>query len=346
MAKKRPHWLVYCAVVSIALLSIFISNGEFVSVYLTPAESSKQTIELHRNVVVKPELTQATALNKHPVSHGADHYCNMDGFIKKQQQRAKHLQSMLSAEFKQTQHVFSVNSGPTVILSVYYTQLSELALDMIIERLSMVHDMYSQLLPNSQGKTVTLNLIVLSDRTQYEDYTSRYGFDPRTSQGVFFHGSNSAFVEFKNDKQVIKTAIHEAIHAMNLRLIGLTPRWLNEGMAQLFSSIEMQNGELVFAVEKKALSLESHDIYSLLASESQWESIDTNKLYYSGWSWLRFMMGDEQGAKTMAHLLRLESSNPCNVLSADETYQLLQGAFPTFEQAFYDWQQRLDRSAQ
>ncbi|MBD1583750.1 hypothetical protein [Pseudoalteromonas sp. S16_S37] len=342
MAKKRFQTLIYCTIVLILLLSVFISNGVLEHVQTIPQQTDTQQTKAVISTQESVDVVPKPSLNTQSRTSVVERYCDMNGFIENQQQRSQQILTMLSPEFRHIQHVFSAGTGPTIVLSVYYTQLKELTLDMIIERLSLVHGIYSELLPASQGKSVTLNLVILSNRTQYEDYTSRYGFDPRTSQGVFFHGSNSAFVEYKNDQQVIKTAVHEAVHAMNLRLIGLTPRWLNEGMAQLFSGVDLQEGALTFDVKKEYLLAEPHDIYSLLASESQWESIDTDKLYYSGWSWLSFLMGSEQGRETMARLLIQESTNPCKVLSGDETYQILQSVYPTFEQAFYDWRQTLN----
>ncbi|NOU50055.1 hypothetical protein HG263_05820 [Pseudoalteromonas sp. JBTF-M23] len=343
LAKKRFRTLVYCIIALILLMSVVISSGVLEHVQSMPHQIDNESTELLATLDHLPDVAvPSPSLDTKSQPPVVERYCDMNGFIQNQQQRSKQLLAMLSPEFKHIQHVFSANNGPAVVLSLYYTDLKELTLDLIIERLSLVHGVYSKFLPTSQNKSVTLNLVVLSDRTQYEDYTSRYGFDPRTSQGVFFHGSNSAFVEYKNDQQVIKTAVHEAVHAMNLRLIGLTPRWLNEGMAQLLSGIDIQNGALTFDVKKAYLSAEPHDIYGLLASESQWESIDTDKLYYSGWSWLSFLMGTELGVNTMTQLLRRESTNPCDVLSSDATYQILQNAYPTFEQAFYDWRQALN----
>ncbi|CAH9050364.1 hypothetical protein PSECIP111951_00177 [Pseudoalteromonas holothuriae] len=344
MALKNSRTLGYCIAVLALLFAWVLANGEL-EFYDIAQGSVHKVVQLDDSEAANKLKVNENLQSQAPLPiQRVERYCNMDGFIKRQQARSKQKLGMLGPEFKNIQHEFSAQGAPTIMLSIYYTSLKASVFDALITRLHTVHGIYAQLIASSNNKVVNVNLVILSSRADYEDYTSRYGFDPRTSQGVFFHGSNSAFVEYKSDPQVVKTAVHEAIHAMNLRLVGLTPRWLNEGMAQLFSAVEFKNGQLDYETEGKSLLTEPYDIYALLASESQWESIDTNLLYYSGWSWLSFMMGEPQGANTLKKLLKKEGANPCDVLNSDDTYQVLQNAFPTFEQAFYDWRQAIKRA--
>ncbi|WP_139158585.1 MULTISPECIES: hypothetical protein [Pseudoalteromonas] len=259
--------------------------------------------------------------------------CNMEDFIKRQEAASKRRLGSIEQEFTKVQHVFGAHTQ----LSVYHKNIRSQTIDALIERLALVHQLYGQLLGERASKFINLNLVILSSRAEYEDYTSRYGFDPRASQGVFFHGSNSAFIEYKNDEQVVATAVHEAVHAMNLRLIGLTPRWLNEGMAQLLENVSKQDGVLRFNPDPRALQSPPYDIYALLESESQWGSVDMGRLYYSGWSWLSYIISNDSGMKMLTRLIGRESENPCDVLSSDESYDILQSTSATFEQDFHHW---------
>ncbi|WP_234401346.1 DUF1570 domain-containing protein [Pseudoalteromonas sp. T1lg23B] len=259
--------------------------------------------------------------------------CDMAGFVARQAAASRQHLDSLAEEFSKVQHVFGSHSQ----LTVYHKNITTETIDMLIERLALVHHLYGQLLGERAYKSMQLNLVILSNRAEYEDYTSRFGFDPRASQGVFFHGSNSAFIEYKNDEQVIATAVHEAIHAMNLRLIGLTPRWLNEGMAQLFEGVSRHGDTLTFNVAPRTQQKPPYDIYALLESESQWGSVDMGRLYYSGWSWLSYIVSNDSTMAMLAHLLGRESTNPCDVLGSDESYDILQRTATTFEQDFHDW---------
>ena len=53
-----------------------------------------------------------------------------------------------------------------------------------------------------------------------------------TSTGFHSSRENIAAVWHKNDKQLMRTAIHEAAHVNNWAMLGRTPTWLNEGLAE------------------------------------------------------------------------------------------------------------------
>ncbi|WP_139158865.1 hypothetical protein [Pseudoalteromonas byunsanensis] len=291
-----------------------------------------QMLEQDEQLTITKDLPPQPSSHHNPQPMRQMH-CDLEEFIKRQETASKERLSSLVEEFTKVQHMFGSHS----LLTVYHRNIATETIDKLIERLALVHHLYGQLLGERAYKSIQLNLVILPNRAEYEDHTSRYGFDPRASQGVFFHGSNSAFIEYKNDKQVVATAVHEAVHAMNLRLIGLTPRWLNEGMAQLLESVNKQGNILIFDSDPRVFQNPPYDIYALLESESQWGSIDMARLYYSGWSWLSYIISNDSGMKMLTRLVGRESVNPCDVLSSDESYDILQSTSTTFEQDFQDW---------
>ena len=260
--------------------------------------------------------------------------CHIEQFFEYQRTAAEELSDALLKEFS----VFKVLVNQALTLRVYHRgEIDRAFLAKLVSRLKQVHRYYLSVLNDAVLHDVEVNLIIIGDRMSYEDLSSQTGFDPRMSQGVFFHGSNSAFIEYKGEAAALKTAIHEAVHAINLRLVGRMPRWLNEGLAEVFEHMTWVDNKADWRVNKHVYANMPMELYSVLESESQWGSIDTAILYFSGWAWVHYMMNSNSSDVALRQLIIEEHQDMCTMLSASEIALILEENHPTIEQSFYLW---------
>ena len=263
----------------------------------------------------------------------ASKVCNLEWLFDYQKRAAAQLANGLGDDFS----VFITQINQAINLTLYHQgTIGDPFVAKLVNQLGVVHNYYLSMLGDGAAQAIDVNIIILGDRTAYEDSTSQSGFDPRMSQGVFFHGSNSAFVEYKGDEITLRTAVHEAVHAINLKLLGRIPRWLNEGLAETFERIAPNQAGNGFHMPHTALAQRPMELYSVIGSETQWGSIDTGYLYFSGWVWVHYLLNNEH-TQALKLLLSQEQIQMCHMLNAEQITQILEEAHPTIEQDFNQW---------
>ena len=263
----------------------------------------------------------------------ASKVCNLEWLFDYQKRAAAQLANGLGDDFS----VFKTQINQAINLTLYHQgTIGDPFVAKLVNQLGVVHNYYLSMLGDGAAQAIDVNIIILGDRTAYEDSTSQSGFDPRMSQGVFFHGSNSAFVEYKGDEITLRTAVHEAVHAINLKLLGRIPRWLNEGLAETFERIAPNQAGNGFHMPHTALAQRPMELYSVIGSETQWGSIDTGYLYFSGWVWVHYLLNNEH-TQALKLLLSQEQIQMCHMLNAEQITQILEEAHPTIEQDFNQW---------
>ncbi|RJE72152.1 hypothetical protein BGP78_19235 [Pseudoalteromonas sp. MSK9-3] len=266
--------------------------------------------------------------------------CNLDWLFAYQKRSAAQLADGLGDDFS----VFKAQINQAINLTLYHQgKIGDQFVANLVNKLGAVHNYYLSMLGDGAAQAIDVNIIILGDRAAYEDSTSQSGFDPRMSQGVFFHGSNSAFVEYKGDEITLRTAIHEAVHAINLKLLGRIPRWLNEGLAETFERIAPNQAGNGFHMPHTALAQRPMELYSVIGSETQWGSIDTGYLYFSGWAWVHYLLNNKD-SHALQQLLIQEQVQMCSMLNGEQITQILEEAHPTIEQDFNQW--RVNKVAQ
>lgn len=91
----------------------------------------------------------------------------------------------------------------------------------------------------------------------------------------------------------MRTAIHEAVHAINKAILGTTPRWLNEGLAEYF---EYTNNSMQLVsidphlswISNKHIAQSVFTINWLIGLDNKWQTADDTKLYASSWAAIYF----------------------------------------------------------
>lgn len=228
-------------------------------------------------------------------------------------------------------------------LNVFTPNQNYLLRNQIESRLYAVFRSYSAMLGIKNMQRVQLEIEVVATREQYQTIYRSLGYEPKNSVGFYDPNSFKAYVLYQGEQQTIKTAIHEAVHVINHTLLGQTPRWLNEGLAEYFEEIRTQ---MQFA-EVAANSQWTDDGYirdEVIAPNRLLEQLnnrnydDVSLFYRSSWSLVHFLMNNQYQSKMKA-LLLAEQVDPCSILSKSAVANILGLSDPRFSDQYQTFTQ-------
>ena len=206
-------------------------------------------------------------------------------------------------------------------------------------RLFEAYEKYQNLFGLYPDKPILMNLVVLPNH-YYDDYVSRFGALPSNNAGIYFGKNNTALVRFDSaDPQgSLRVAIHEAMHVINFNLIGSTPRWLNEGIAEVFENTLIYKTKRTIAIPTDRVRRTYMEFRSLIDSESLWEQQSyRGDLYANANNWLAFFIQHKHGRRLLKAIVQGEAKNPCNTLENEVILNALSTYFIDYEQAYLVW---------
>jgi len=206
-------------------------------------------------------------------------------------------------------------------------------------RLFEAYEKYQNLFGLYPDKSILMNLVVLPNH-YYDDYVSRFGALPSNNAGIYFGKNNTALVRFNEaDPQgSLRVAIHEAMHVINFNLIGSTPRWLNEGIAEVFENTLIYKTKRAIAIPTKRVRRTYMEFRSLIDSEALWEQQSyRGDLYANANNWLAFFIQHKHGRRLLKAIVQGEAKNPCNTLENEVILNALSTYFIDYEQAYLVW---------
>ena len=214
-------------------------------------------------------------------------------------------------------------------------------------KLWLVFRMYGVLIGNKNLRRIAFTFTVLKSRDDYESEVEKLSPTLTSTQGVYSRKAVSAIVNYKNEQQALRTATHEAVHALNHAFIGATPNWLNEGLAEYFEMMTTtaQVPEITpnfsWLDAQYRFRYTAYDFVILVNSEHIWHNgprIETSILYANSWYWMFYLMSSNEGLNALAKLLKRERASPCSVMSAEQTHRFLSELLPYLESDFRAWE--------
>jgi len=108
-------------------------------------------------------------------------------------------------------------------------------------KLNKLFEIYGQLLDRSSLKKVDINLRIYASKVVFNQVKAKNNMpvDDNTP-GFYSHATNQAHLLLTNHATTMRIATHEATHAINRGIIGYSPRWLNEGLAEYSAYIDVK----------------------------------------------------------------------------------------------------------
>ncbi|KZN69211.1 DUF4124 domain-containing protein [Pseudoalteromonas luteoviolacea] len=206
-------------------------------------------------------------------------------------------------------------------------------------RLNAIFRGYTSIVGLKAMRKVTLRIQILPSRRLYERTVKAYGGAPSGTAGVYFGTKNTAYVEQTSYEATMQTAIHEAVHAINQAVIGFSPRWLNEGLAEYFETVEisMQVGKVTPSNHITKSGYIKGQVLrpsQLIGAEDTWQTSDPVLLYRSSWAFVHFLMSTSSGKQSLKALMLQEQKEPCSSLDYANVKRVLNGSYPNMQSAY------------
>ena len=211
-------------------------------------------------------------------------------------------------------------------------------------KLNKLFQLYGQLLDTSSLKKVDINIQVVTNKIAYQQIQQAHKMvKGNRSNGFYSHGSNKAYILFTNNEQTMKTAIHEATHAINRAIIGYSPKWLNEGLAGYNEGIQVSDQlARIYPhdswTEKAMISQQMLPLDMLFSAKSKkWNGKYRQRLYATSWAFIYFMMEHPQRKSLLAKLIKIEQQNLCNVTPLNIIEDKLEVRLNILQSQFSRW---------
>jgi len=216
----------------------------------------------------------------------------------------------------------------------------------IEQKMKIISYLYHQYFQLSVSEPTTMNLVVFPSLTSYTDTLSRLSIDSSNSQGLFSSNSNFSFAAYRTLDQLEQTIIHELVHALTYHFAGFSARWLTEGLAQHFATVEyyVEDQQLYYyfktekakadqasngRVANTAEHFEQIEISTLVAQEADWQQpLQRAHLYANAQRVVSDFVEQRSERNIVRHLLHKERTHPCVKLSSSEYLNLLDQHLP------------------
>ncbi|MBQ4834962.1 DUF1570 domain-containing protein [Pseudoalteromonas luteoviolacea] len=268
---------------------------------------------------------------KYRVENGIYTWVDSKGITNYSDQKPKHHAALYQPKSNRVLDYFELTiTGKTVTHSFK---------NALIARLNAIFRSYTRVIGLKAMRKVTLSIEVLPNRHEYERVVKSYGGVGANTAGIYFGNKNKALIVQRSYEETMRTAVHEALHAINQAVIGYSPRWLNEGLAEYFEAIQvnMQHAKI-----KPQYFLDKHGRIrgnivtplNLVSAEHLWKTERAESLYKSSWAFVHFLMSSNSGRQTLKDILLQEQSEPCSSLSAKQLKGILASKQPKLVAAF------------
>lgn len=221
--------------------------------------------------------------------------------------------------------------------------------DALLPQLNAIYRILGALAGRQQLRDMSLDIALYPDRESYRRYAETVtGRDMSNSGGFYRHSNNEAVTYMhSNPDKTFEFAKHESTHVMVTGMLGLTPKWLNEGLADYFSSLFLSGpGEEVREKpEWRALArqtLQEGDagrLESLLSLNARgWNGADRNRHYALSWALVYFLMSSTEGKASIGVLLQQSAKRRARTINSvallDKNYP---GGWKQLQQDFQAW---------
>ena len=217
--------------------------------------------------------------------------------------------------------------------------------DQLEVRIRKNYTVVNELLPPSMLKDANVQLWVFRSLPRYEQFKQKYAPGLAGASYGFHSGNdNIAAVLYKKDKQLMRTAIHEAAHVINLAVLGNTPRWLNEGLAEYLERMKVYSQTAEIEPNKgwlKDLRKSRMPLATLLSStQDDWNTEQRGSLYAHSWAFVFYLLSQTETKTLFKDYLTETAKRPCERLDFMQ-FARSRGKLKKLSAGFKGWKPQL-----
>ena len=223
------------------------------------------------------------------------------------------------------------------VLNLYGEQVPKGFKEELSIKLSLLFNIYEKILEPESLKKVDLKFYFYKNKSKFSQIKEKYLLS-KSVQGFYSHNSNSSYLMYINYHESMKLALHEATHAINRSLIGVIPRWLNEGLAEYSKYINIvgKGGQIIPTGKLKKRNPFRYPLTTLSAlmgsTDADWKSDKSASLYKTSWAFIHFMMEDKNRKEQLVSVIKNEQLKRCTTLENNMTIYL-----SSFQEQFNKW---------
>ena len=144
--------------------------------------------------------------------------------------------------------------------------------------------------------------------------------------GLYRSGARDIFVKEQGTFAATRaTARHETSHAMLAAMYGPTPTWLNEGLAEVMSTLKVSGQLATLEVDRqhaallkaRATEFGPGSLRALLSLDGRsWLETPMTRSYSASWSLVHLLMESSAGRAMISALLAAQSEAPCRPIDS------------------------------
>ncbi len=211
----------------------------------------------------------------------------------------------------------------------------------------LLHRVLTRYLEPDYWRQIDLNLTVFASQEAFDQHRDQQGHHGEWA--AYYDGrENRAFLARQNGpdgmENTLRIARHEMTHAMMTGMLGSTPTWLAEGMAQYLERLQWQLSSAQVAPPLQAIGQLKqtgaprfdalldvrHDVFN--GSEQQGN-------YQQSAAMLHFLLSHDAGRQWLKQTLTGFARQPCRPLPAATAFQRYPGGLRAVNQGYQDWLQ-------
>ena len=228
------------------------------------------------------------------------------------------LQSVLAAESQ-----WSRMQSPNFEM---YTTAGERSARDTLRYFEQVHDFFAQNMPGAVGKTLPVRIVAFNSAKEYEPYRLN------EFATAYYHGTADCdyIVMSHTGVETFPTAIHEFVHLVVRHSKMNLPPWLNEGVAELYSTLKPLGdkilvGSLIPGRHYALLNEKWVPLSVILAADHDSpyynEKNKAGSLYNEGWALTHMLALDNAYRTKFAQLMRTVSAGTPSQAAIEQIYQ-------------------------
>jgi hypothetical protein len=210
-----------------------------------------------------------------------------------------------------------------------------------------VYKIYANYMPLAMMTKASINISIHNDRESLNQFRSRGNSTVNdASSGFYSWTHNQAFIlRQPTTAGTYSVALHEITHAINAGNFGRTPKWYNEGIAEVFEKIKVEGTLTLIPPNEVWLNrlggnLKYMSLRQLLESTSEdWAGSNETTYYANAWSLAYYLM-QPANEQFMRRLQMALTKDRCKALnSIDFVEQEYPGGINALEKGWSRWRQ-------
>lgn len=218
-------------------------------------------------------------------------------------------------------------------------------------QLKSMYKILAGLLDEDNLKQVDLNLVIYPDRTSYLKYATKSGGANMATSGGFYSSAKNEAVtyQYANDENTFATARHEGLHVILQGILGNSPNWLNEGLAEYFERMTMKSQYQLVDLDYGWLQKSAQSLNNgypaklsdyLLLQDKEWRANNNNdNVHYAlGWSFVYFLLSTPEGKNSLSTIMNTSAEYPCDFIDTPALFdQSYPNGFSQLQTDFVKW---------